>query len=324
MKPRVYVTRNLPQAALDILAAHCEVALNRRDVILTKAQLIQKIRGAQGLVCLLVDPINEAVLASSPVLRIVSNVAVGYNNIDVEAATRRKVLVTNTPGVLDNTTADFAFTLLLATARRVVEGDAYLRAGKWREWGLMLFTGHDVYGKTLGICGLGRIGRAVARRARGFDMRLLYTDAVRADEVTERDLGVTFVDKQTLLRESDFVTLHVPLFPETHHYVSTPEFRLMKRTAILINASRGPVVDEQALVKALRGGLIAGAGLDVFEREPKVERGLLGLKQVTIVPHIASASIATRTKMATMAAENCVAGLAGRRPPNLVNPEALG
>jgi len=324
VKPRVYVTRNLPQAALDILAAHCEVALNRRDVILTKAQLIQKIRGAQGLVCLLVDPINEAVLASSPVLRIVSNVAVGYNNIDVEAATRRKVLVTNTPGVLDNTTADFAFTLLLATARRVVEGDAYLRAGKWREWGLMLFTGHDVYGKTLGICGLGRIGRAVARRARGFDMRLLYTDAVRADEVTERDLGVTFVDKQTLLRESDFVTLHVPLFPETHHYVSTPEFRLMKRTAILINASRGPVVDEQALVKALRGGLIAGAGLDVFEREPKVERGLLGLKQVTIVPHIASASIATRTKMATMAAENCVAGLAGRRPPNLVNPEALG
>ncbi len=206
----------------------------------------------------------------------------------------------------------------------MVEGDAYLRAGKWREWGLMLFTGHDVYGKTLGICGLGRIGRAVGRRARGFDMRLLYTDAVRADEATERDLGVTFVDKQTLLRESDFVTLHVPLFPETHHYVSTPEFRLMKRTAILINASRGPVVDEQALVKALRGGLIAGAGLDVFEREPKVERGLLGLKQVTIVPHIASASIATRTKMATMAAENCVAGLAGRRPPNLVNPEALG
>lgn len=324
MKPRVYVSRSLPPAALDILAAHCDVEVNRRDVILTKAQLIKKVRGVQGLVCLLVDRIDAAVLKSNPELKIVSNVAVGYNNIDVEAATRRKILVTNTPGVLDNTTADFAFTLLLATARRVVEADNYLRAGKWREWGLMLFTGQDVYGQTLGICGLGRIGRAVARRARGFDMRLLYTDAVRADEATERDLGVTFVDKPTLLREADFVTLHVPLLPETHHYLSDPEFRLMKKTAILINASRGPVVDEKALVRVLRGGRIAGAGLDVFEREPKVERGLLGLRNATIVPHIASASVATRTKMATMAAENCVAGLAGRRPPNLVNPEALG
>lgn len=324
MKPRVYVSRNLPPAALDLLAAHCAVEVNRRDVILTQAQLIQKLRGVHGLVCLLVDRIDAAVLESNPELKIVSNVAVGYNNIDVAAATRRRILVTNTPGVLDNTTADFAFTLLLATARRVVEADAYLRAGRWREWGLMLFTGQDVYGRTLGICGLGRIGRAVARRARGFDMRLLYTDAVRADEATERDLGLTFVDKPTLLRESDFVTLHVPLLPETHHYLSDPEFRLMQPTAILVNASRGPVVDEKALARALRAGRIAGAGLDVYEREPKVERGLLGLTNVILVPHIASASVATRTRMATMAAENCVAGLAGRRPPNLVNPEALG
>jgi glyoxylate reductase len=324
MKPRVFVTRNLPPAALDILAAECQVEVNRRDRILAPAQLVAKVRGVEGLVCLLVDPIDATVLGSAPGLKIVSNVAVGYDNIDVTAATRRKILVTNTPGVLDNTTADFAFTLLLAAARRVVEADAYLRAGRWREWGLMLFTGQDIHGKTLGICGLGRIGRAVARRARGFEMRILYTDAVRADEATERELGVTFVDKPTLLSESDFVTLHVPLLPETRHYLSTAEFRQMKRTAILVNASRGPVVDERALVRALRGGLIAGAGLDVYEREPRVERGLLGLKNVTLAPHIASASVATRTRMATMAAENCVAGLRGRRPPNLVNPEALG
>jgi glyoxylate reductase len=232
-------------------------------------------------------------------------------------------MVCNTPGVLDDTTADFTWTLLLATARRVVEADKFLRTGKWKGWGLMQFTGYDVHHKTLGIIGLGRIGKGVARRAKGFDMRVIYTDVQRADETTEREHGVMFVDKRTLLRESDFVSLHVPLSPETRHYLSEPEFALMKKTAVLVNAARGPIVDEKALVKALKDGRIGGAGLDVYEREPKCERALLSLKQVVLAPHIASASIETRTKMAMMAAQNCIAGLSGQRPPHLVNPDVM-
>lgn len=274
------------------------------------------------MICLLTDTIDGEVLGSNPDLKVVSNVAVGVDNIDVKTATSFGVMVTNTPGVLTETTADFAWALLMATARRLVEGDRFVRAGKWKEWMLMEFLGHDVQGKTLGICGLGRIGGAVARRAQGFKMRLLYTQRHR-NEAAEKELNATYADKMTLLRESDFVVLLLPLTPETHHYIGRKEIKAMKRTAILVNAARGPIVDEKALVEALKARRIAGAGLDVFEREPKVDRGLLGLPNVVLAPHIASASMETRTRMACMAAENCVAAVTGRRPPNLVNPEVL-
>jgi len=324
VRAHVLVTRKVFDEALALLGKHFEVEPNQRDVPFTPAQLARKLQGKSGVVCLLTDVFDERLLAQCPELKAVCNIAVGYNNIDVKACTRRGIMVTNTPGVLDDTTADFAWTLLLATARRLVEADKHLRTGKWKGWGLMQFLGHDVHRKTLGIIGFGRIGKGVARRARGFDMRVIYTDVQRADEATEREYGVMYVDKRTLLRESDFVTLHVPLFPETTHYLGQAEFALMKKSAILVNAARGPIVDEKALLQALRAGGIAGAGLDVYEREPKVERGLLSLKNVVLAPHIASASIETRSKMAMMAAGNCVAAVGGQRPPNLVNPEVLG
>lgn len=322
MKPKVLLTRMLPQAALDLASTHCQMEVNRRDVRYTKKQLIQHLQGKVGMICVLTDTIDAQVLGSNPKLKVVSNVAVGLDNIDVQAATRHGIMVTNTPGVLTETTADFAWALLLTAARRVVEGDRFVRAGKWKEWMFMGFLGTDLYGKVLGICGLGRIGTAVARRAQGFNMKILYTQRHR-DEARERELDATYVDKMTLLRESDFVVLMLPLTSETRHYIGRKELSTMKRTAILVNAARGPIVDEKALVQALTSGKIAGAGLDVFEREPQVERGLLRLQNVVLAPHIASASMETRTKMASMAAENCVAGVTGRQPPNLVNPEFL-
>jgi len=320
-KRKVFVSRVIPQAALEILQEHVALEINSEDKPLTKPELISRIQGKEGLVCLLTDEIDDEVLGSSPSLRVVSNVAVGFNNIDIEAATRRKIAVTNTPGVLDETTADFTWALLMATARRVVEADRYARAGKYRGWGIMLMLGHDVYGKTLGICGMGRIGKAVARRARGFGMKILYADVQRIGEDSEKDLAIQFVDKDTLLRESDFITLHVPLLPETTHYISGRELSLMKRTAHLINASRGPVVDEEALVGALKIQQIAGAGLDVFEEEPRIHPGFMELDNVVLAPHIASASVETRTRMATMAAGNMVDALGGKIPPNIVNSE---
>jgi len=323
-KPRVFVTRMLPQAALDILSEHCDVVLNEQVVALTRAGLIRRIQGKVGLVCLPNDRVDDRVLGSSPSLKIVSNVAVGYDNIDVETATRKKIMVTNTPGVLDETVADFTWALLLAVARRVVEADTFVREGRWTEgWMFMGFLGQDIHGKTLGICGLGRIGQVVARRARGFDMRVLYTQRRRLEKAVERQLRATYVDKETLLREADFVSLHLPLTPETVHYIGEGELNLMKRTAILINVARGPIVDEKALVRALKERRIRGAGLDVFEREPRVEKGLLQLRNVVLAPHIGSASRETRTRMAVVAAQNLVAGVTGRRPPNLVNPEAF-
>lgn len=324
MRPKVLVTRKIFDESLELVAKHCDVESNQRDVPFTPKQLLQKLKGKDGLICLLTDVISDEVLAKNPQLKIVSNVAVGYNNIDVKAATRRRVMVTNTPGVLDDTTADFTWCLILATARGLVGADRTFRSGKWKGWGVMQFLGRDVHRKTLGICGLGRIGKGVARRARGFDMRVVYTDIQRAPEAVERELGVTFVDKATLLQSSDIVTLHVPLFAETTHYIGAPELKLMKKTAILINASRGPVVDEKALVKALKEGWIAGAGLDVYEKEPKPAPGLTKLPNTVLAPHIASASIETRQKMSNMAATNCVAGLTGQRPPNLVNAEVWG
>jgi glyoxylate reductase len=323
MKPKVFVSRMIPQEGLDIVLAACDVEVNADDKPLSQAELIDRVNGKEGLLCLLTDDINDAVLGASPQLRVVANVAVGYNNIDVAAATQRKIIITNTPGVLDDTTADFTWCLLLASARRLAEAERYTRAGKYTGWGIMLLCGEDVFGKTIGICGLGRIGRGVAKRAKGFEMRIRYTDAVRAPAEVEHELGAQFLDKETLFREADFVTLHVPLLPETHHYVSVKELRLMKKTAHLINASRGPVVDEVALVQALREHWIAGAGLDVYEHEPHMAPGLRELDNVTLAPHIASASVETRMKMATMAATNLVEGLQGHRPPNIVNPEVL-
>ncbi len=323
MPATVVISRHLPQQALDLARARATVRLHQDDRRLGRDELAAYLKDADGLVCLLTDTIDDALLARAPRLRVVANVAVGYNNIDVAAATQRKIVVTNTPGVLTETTADFTWALVLAAARRVAEADAYTRAGKFTEWGLMLLLGADVHGKTLGILGLGRIGLAVARRARGFAMRVLYHDAIR-DHAAERDLGVIYQDKDAVLREADFVTLHVPLLPETHHYIGEPELRRMKPTALLVNASRGPVVHEAALVRALKEGWIAGAGLDVYEEEPKVHPGLLECPNAVLAPHIASASRETRTKMATMAVENCLAVLEGNRPQNAVNPEVLG
>ncbi len=324
MRPKVLVTRQIFDEALNLLGKHFEVESNQRDLPPTSTQLVKKLQGKQGAVTLVACTFDEKLLAQCPDLKIISNVAVGYNNIDVKSATRRGVMVTNTPGVLDDTTADFTWCLILGTARRLVEGDKFFRTGKWKGWGLMQFLGYDVHHKTLGIFGLGRIGKAVARRAKGFDMRVIYYDTARVDESTERDLGVMYVDKRTLLRESDFVTLHIPLLPETNHFISHAELALMKKTGILINASRGPVVDEKALVKALKDGKIAGAGLDVYEKEPKCERALIGMKNVVLAPHTASASYETRAKMTMIAVQNCIAGLTGQRPPNLLNPEVMG
>jgi glyoxylate reductase len=258
----------------------------------------------------------------APKLRIAANVAVGFDNIDVAACTKRGVAATNTPGVLDETTADFAWTLLMAVARRLSEGEALARSGNWKNWNLDQLVGTDVWGKTLGIVGFGRIGRAVARRAGGFQMKVIYTDAVRAAEDVEIELKAEFREMNVLLAESDFVSVHVPLLPETRRLFDAPKFNRMKPTAFLINTSRGPVVDEAALVAALVAGKIAGAGLDVYENEPLIHPGLKRAN-VVLAPHIASASLETRTKMACIAATNVVAFFAGQRPPNILNPEVL-
>jgi glyoxylate reductase len=322
MPGTLLISRHLPEAALALARARATVRLEAEDRRLEPRELALRLRDANGLVCLLTDTIDAALLAEAPRLRVVANVAVGYNNIDVAAATRRRIVVTNTPGVLTETTADFTWALLLATARRVAEADAFTRAGQFTEWGLMLLLGGDIHGKTLGILGLGRIGRAVARRAQGFAMRVLYHDAVR-DAAAERELGVVYQDRDAVLRDADFVTLHVPLLPETHHYIDERALRLMKPTAHLINAARGPVVHEAALVRALREGWIAGAGLDVYEEEPRVHPGLLECRNAVLAPHIASASRATRLRMATMAVEDALAVLEGRRPAHPVNPAVL-
>ena len=321
------MSRVIPKPALDMINVECKMEFNESDIPLTQAEFIEKMKTLDGLVCLLTDDINAEILKSvkeaNPNFKVVSNVAVGYNNIDWKAATELGIAVSNTPGVLDDTTADFTWALLMAVARRVVEADKYFRQKTWKGWGIMQFLGSDVYGKTLGVVGLGRIGRVVAKRAKSFDMKVLYTDVVRFEDL-EKELGLQYVDKETILKESDYVTLHVPLIPETKHYIGVKELEMMKETAYLINASRGPVVDEKALVKALQEKKIAGAGLDVFEMEPKAEPELYEMDNVVLAPHIASASIETRTKMATMAAENVIAGVKGLKPPNCVNPEIYG
>jgi glyoxylate reductase len=323
LRPKVLVTQRISQESLDTLAARFDVESNQKDLAVSSAQLQRKLKNKDAAITLITDVISEKLLAAAPGLKIVSNVAVGYNNFDVAAATRRGVMLTNTPGAMDDTTADFAWCLILATARRLIEADGLVRAGRWTRWRFMSNLGWDVHGKTLGICGFGRIGRGVARRAAGFDMRIVYTGPRRAPEAVERELNATFVDKQTLLRDSDIVSLHLPLFPETRHYLGTVELALMKPTAILVNTARGPVVDERALVKSLKAGRIAGAGLDVYENEPRLAAGLAKLPNTVLAPHMASASVDTRLRMCNMAVANCIAGLTGMRPPNLLNPEAF-
>jgi glyoxylate reductase len=312
-KKTILVSRGLPAVALDLIPSDVDVDYNGFERPLTKPELIARLRGRQGLICQIVDAVDDEVLASEG-LRVVSNVAVGYNNIDVQAARRRGIVVTNTPDVLTETTADFAWALLMATARRVIEADRFVRAGQWKAWDYNLLLGHDVHGKTLGLIGFGRIGRAVARRARGFSMRVLYHDAVRADQKTEQEVAATFTPLSDLLQQSDFVSVHTPLLAETRHLLDERALRTMKKTAIVVNAARGPIVDEQALVRALTEGWIAGAGLDVFENEPQIHPGLLALTNVVLAPHIASGSSETRLAMATLAVRNCLAVLDGKPP----------
>ncbi len=322
-RPRVAVTRVIPEAGLSILREAAEVRLWEEELPPPAERLAELLRGCVGAVTLLTDEITGEVLDRESGLRVVSNFAVGYDNVDVEAATERGVAVCNTPGVLTETTADFAWALLMASARRVVEGADYVRAGRWRTWGPTLLLGRDLTGATLGIVGFGRIGREVAKRARGFEMRVLAYDNFR-DEAAAAELGVEYRPLEALLRESDFVTLHVALTEETTHLIGAAELGLMKREAILVNAARGPVVDTDALVTALRDGVIGGAALDVTEPEPlPADHPLIGLPNALVVPHMASATVATRDRMATMAAENLLAVLRGERPEGIVNPEVL-
>ena len=323
------VTRVLPDAGMDQLRlaeANGEIALRVHpgEMPPSAEELDALLAGAGGAITLVTDPVTPELLDRNPALRVVSNFAVGYDNIDVPAATERGVAVCNTPGVLTETTADFAFTLLVAAARRVVEGVDYVRAGRWRTWGPTLLLGRDLNKATIGIVGFGRIGKEMAKRAAGFDMRILAYDAYR-DEEAAKALGVTFVELDELLRESDFVTLHCALTEETRHLIGARELGLMKPEAVLVNAARGPVVDTDALTRALRDGTIWSAALDVTDPEPlPADHPLIGMPNCIVVPHIASATVATRNNMATLAVENALAVLQGRTPPHCVNPEVLG
>lgn len=321
MKPGVLITKRIFPEAIDFIRRYCDIDYEETDDGLPASQLLGRLRGKQAVVSQLTDKFTPEVIAQLDGIKIIANVAVGFDNVNVPAATEAGILVSNTPDVLTDTTADFAFTLLLAAARRLIEGSGYLRSGQWKKWAIDLLVGQDVHHKKLGIVGLGRIGQAVARRGRGFEMEILYADAVRASEAVEAELGARFLPLNELLAEADFVSIHTPLNPSTRGLIGAAELRRMKPTAILVNTSRGPVVDEAALVEALRSGWIAGAGLDVFEKEPEVHPGLLELPNAVLAPHIASASVETRRKMSMMAVENAVAALLGKRPPNLVNPD---
>jgi glyoxylate reductase len=321
-KPKVFATHQLFDEARQILEADCDVEYWTNEERPPREEVLRRIKDKEGLVCLLTEKVNDEFLRAAPKLRIAANVAVGYDNIDVDTCTKRGVVATNTPGVLDETTADFAWTLMMAVARRLAEGEQLARSGNWKGWNLDQLVGADIWGKTLGLVGFGRIGRAVARRALGFHMKVIHTDAVKAPAEVEKSLNVQFRDMNALLAESDFISLHVPLMPETRGLFNPPKFYRMKPTAFLINTSRGPVVEEAALVAALEAKKIAGAALDVYENEPFIHPGLKRAN-VVLAPHLASASLETRTKMAVMAANNVVALFKGQMPPNMLNPAVL-
>jgi glyoxylate reductase len=320
----VLVTRRLPQPALDRIAEHCDMTLYDGPGAMPRSELLEGIRGKAGAVTLLTDKVDDEFLdAAGPGLRIVANYAVGFDNIDVPACTARGVMASNTPDVLTETTADTAWALMMAAARRVPEGDRFLRARTPWVWGPMMMLGQDVHHKTMGIVGFGRIGHALARRARGFGMRVVYFDVYRPSPELEAELGAEYRDLDDLLAESDFVSLHVNLTEETRHLMNAERLRRMKPTAVLVNTSRGPVIDEAALADALRDGVIFAAGLDVFEKEPEVHPALLELENAVVIPHLGSATVDTRIAMGLLAADNLIAALDGERPPTLLNPDLL-
>jgi len=319
MKPKVLLTRNLPEKAIQLLKKKVDLTINPYDRVMSQAELRSGILGKDALLCLLTDQIDVDLMNLNPALKVISNYAVGFNNIDVEAATQRGIPVTNTPGVLTETSADMAFALLLAVARRIVEADQFVRKGQWHGWGPMQFLGTDVYKAKLGIIGLGRIGKAMARRARGFDMEVLYWNRSPLSEEEEKTLEVQYCEIYELLKNCDYVSIHLAYHPQTHHLIAERELTMMKSTAFLINTARGPIVDETALVRALQNDQIAGAGLDVYENEPIVSPELMSMKNVVLLPHLASATQATRTRMGMIAVENLLAVLDGKRPEYLVN-----
>jgi glyoxylate reductase len=323
--PKVFVTRRIPDQGLEILRKAADVDVWEGELPPPYETLVERSRGVDGLLSLLSDRVDAALMdAIGPQLKVIANYAVGFDNIDIAAATQRRIPVGNTPGVLTETTADFAWALLMAAGRRVAEGDRFTRAGHWKTWGPSILLGRDIYGATLGIIGFGRIGQALARRARGFSMRILYYDAQRFPEA-EAELGAQFAELPALLAEADYISLHTALTAETRHLMSAAQFAQMKPTAVLVNTSRGPVVDEAALYQALASGQIASAGLDVTEVEPlPMDSPLLKLENIILAPHIASASVQSRTKMATIAAENIAAGLAGQKLPACANPQVYG
>ncbi len=320
---KVLVTARLPEEVLNRIARDHQVHIHTQDVPLEREKLLELIGDVNGLLCTITDRIDREVLDLGPRLRVIANNGVGFDHIDVKEATRRGIPVSNTPGVLTDATADLAFALILASARRVVEGDRLVRNGEFKFWAPLNFLGMEVSGKTLGIIGMGRIGQAVAKRAAGFDMKVIYWSRTRLDPALEHMLRVSFSSFDDLLRESDFVSLHVPLSSETRHLIGPGELSTMKTSAFLVNTARGPVVDEKALVAALRSGMIRSAALDVYENEPELSDGLADLPNAVLLPHLGSATIETRTRMANMACENLLAGLAGERPPNCVNCDLL-
>jgi glyoxylate reductase len=327
-RPKILVTQKVPAPAYPLLEAIGDVEANmEEEVIWPYEELLHRGPGHDYIYCLLTDNVDanflEACVAATPRLKMIANMAVGFNNIDVETATRLGVAVSNTPGVLSDTTADLAFALLMATARRIPEAERFLRAGKFKGWGPLLFCGAEVHHSTLGLIGAGRIGKIVTKRASGFEMKVIYYDVHRLSPEDEAALNMMYLPMDDVLKQADFISVHTPYMPSTHHLISERELDLMKPTAIIINTARGPIIDEKALVKALQAGKIAGAGLDVFEHEPAIEPELLTMENVVLLPHIASASLKTRTLMATMASDNIVAHFHGQRPPNVVNPEVL-
>ncbi|MDE2313102.1 MAG: D-glycerate dehydrogenase [Elusimicrobia bacterium] len=319
-RPKVLVTRRIPEEALRLLSSHFEVDYRGKDTAIPRPEFLRKIKDKEGLLCVLTEKVDQQLLDAAPKLKIVSTYSVGFDHIDVPACTRKGVLATNTPGVLTETTADFTWALLLAAARRVVEGDTYMRAGRYKGWDPLMILGSDVHGKTLGVVGFGRIGQAVARRAKGFSMNVLYYDLQRVFPAVETELGARFAELDDLLRQSDFVSLHAALDARTRRLIDAKALAKMKPSAYLINAARGPMVDEAALVKALKAGRLRGAALDVYEREPKMAAGLSKLPNAVLAPHLASASLETRLKMGMMAAQALVDALAlGKLPEHPIN-----
>lgn len=322
---KIFITRNLPERGLNLLYQNFgkeNIKIYIGETPIPYEELLQEVSGIDALLCLLTDKIDAQIMEQAgPQLKIIANYAVGFDNIDIAEATKRKIIVTNTPGVLTETTADLAWALLMASARRIGEGERLVRASQWAGWNPTLLLGMDVHGKTLGIFGMGRIGQAVARRAIGFNMRIIYYDV--NEPKLPPDIKATQVDKEMLLKESDFISIHCPLTRATYHAFGIEEFKKMKRTACIINTSRGPVIDEEALVQALNEGLIFSAGLDVFEKEPEIHPDLLNCPNAILLPHLGSASVETRSRMAEIAAQNIITRLNGQIPPNPVNPEVL-